>query len=72
MRTPAHAQANAAISDKGDLSQEMLGELRRHRWVRNFYLPNVTWADKVKDRIQSCIKIQTSARAQGNHPRALR
>ena len=34
MRKPAHVEANLATSDAGRLSEELLAELRKHRWVR--------------------------------------
>jgi aryl-alcohol dehydrogenase-like predicted oxidoreductase len=37
MRTVAHAEMNAAVSDGKKLSGKLLAELRTHRWVRNFY-----------------------------------
>jgi aryl-alcohol dehydrogenase-like predicted oxidoreductase len=37
MRTVAHAEANAAVSEQGPLKRETLEILRRHTWARNFY-----------------------------------
>jgi aryl-alcohol dehydrogenase-like predicted oxidoreductase len=37
MRSPRHAEANAAVSDGKPLSLSLRDELRHHRWVRNFY-----------------------------------
>lgn len=37
MRTPAHAQANAAASDRGALTADQLAKLRPFRWEKNFY-----------------------------------
>lgn len=37
MRTPAHAQANAAASTRGALAPAQLAELRPYRWEKNFY-----------------------------------
>lgn len=37
MRKAAHVQANTAVSDLPPLSEGMLAELRKFRWVRNFY-----------------------------------
>jgi aryl-alcohol dehydrogenase-like predicted oxidoreductase len=37
MRTPAHVGPNAAASDAGPLSGEVLEKIRKHRWIRNFY-----------------------------------
>ncbi len=37
MRTAAHAETNAAVSDGKKLSVKFLTELHKHRWVRNFY-----------------------------------
>ena len=37
MRTRKHVEANAALSDQGALSGEMLAILERHAWDRNFY-----------------------------------
>ncbi|MGH9525906.1 MAG: aldo/keto reductase, partial [Terriglobales bacterium] len=37
MRTPAHAQANAAASSRGALAPAQLAELRPYRWEKNFY-----------------------------------
>jgi aryl-alcohol dehydrogenase-like predicted oxidoreductase len=34
MRKISHVEANIAASDKGKLSDELLAELRKHRWVR--------------------------------------
>jgi aryl-alcohol dehydrogenase-like predicted oxidoreductase len=61
MRTPAHVRADAAISDAGGLCSDLLHELRRHRWIRNFYVPPRTWADRVKDRIQLYTKTPTGS-----------
>ncbi len=37
MRTVRHAEANAALSDRGALPEETIAILRRHAWDRNFY-----------------------------------
>lgn len=37
MRNVAHVEANTAVSDLPLLSEGMLAELRKFRWVRNFY-----------------------------------
>ncbi len=37
MRTVAHVQANCAVSDGRALGSELLLELRRHRWDKNYY-----------------------------------
>ncbi len=37
IRTIAHAESNTAVSDGKKLSSPLLIELRKHRWVRNFY-----------------------------------
>lgn len=37
MRTPAHAEANGAVSDGRPLSPGLLAELTAHAWPRNFY-----------------------------------
>jgi aryl-alcohol dehydrogenase-like predicted oxidoreductase len=37
MRRPEHAQANAAVSDKGPLSSQQIETLKASRWVRNYY-----------------------------------
>jgi aryl-alcohol dehydrogenase-like predicted oxidoreductase len=37
MRSPEHARSNAAASEKGALSQEVLHGLTASRWVRNYY-----------------------------------
>ena len=34
MRSPEHVKANVWYSDKGPLSEALLGELRKHRWDR--------------------------------------
>lgn len=41
MRKAAHVRMNAAASDQGPLSEELLRRLRAQRWVRNFYPPPV-------------------------------
>jgi aryl-alcohol dehydrogenase-like predicted oxidoreductase len=38
MRSTAHVAANTAASDAGPLSGALLGKLRPHRWIRNFYM----------------------------------
>lgn len=37
MRTRKHVESNAALSDQGPLSGEMLAKVKRHSWDRNFY-----------------------------------
>jgi len=37
MRTPAHAEANCAVSDGRLLAPALLDELKAHAWPRNFY-----------------------------------
>ena len=37
MRRPERVAANVAVSEAGPLSQAMIGKLRPHRWVRNYY-----------------------------------
>jgi aryl-alcohol dehydrogenase-like predicted oxidoreductase len=37
IRTAKHAEENCASSDRGPLPPQLLQELRKHRWVRNFY-----------------------------------
>ncbi len=37
MRTARHAEENCAASDRGPLDPELLRELQKHRWMRNFY-----------------------------------
>lgn len=37
MRTVKHVDSNAALSDAGPLSDEVLATLKRHAWDRNFY-----------------------------------
>jgi len=37
MRTTRHVDENCLVSDKGKLSSEMLMELKKHVWLRNFY-----------------------------------
>lgn len=37
MRTAAHAEVNAAVSDGKKLSDNLRASLRTYRWVRNFY-----------------------------------
>jgi aryl-alcohol dehydrogenase-like predicted oxidoreductase len=34
MRKIHHVEANCGASDKGKLSDELLAELKKHRWVR--------------------------------------
>jgi len=51
MRTPEHARSNAAASDHGVLSEEVLGRLVKHRWTRNFYSPLPTVTSRLKDAI---------------------
>jgi aryl-alcohol dehydrogenase-like predicted oxidoreductase len=38
MRDPKHVAANVAASNAGPLPAELREKLRRHRWVRNFYM----------------------------------
>ncbi len=51
MRTPEHVQNNAAASDHGILSEQLLERLAKHRWTRNFYSPSPTVTDRLKDVI---------------------
>ena len=37
MRTLDHVQANASVSDYPPLSEALVSELRKFRWIRNFY-----------------------------------
>lgn len=37
MRSTKHVRSNCAVSDGRLLSDELLNELKKHRWVRNFY-----------------------------------
>lgn len=37
MRSEKHARENCAASDHGPLPADVLAELKKHRWVRNFY-----------------------------------
>jgi aryl-alcohol dehydrogenase-like predicted oxidoreductase len=37
MRSAAHVASNVSVSKLGQLSSDVLGKLRAHRWVRNFY-----------------------------------
>ncbi len=37
MRTIRHAEANAALSDRGPLTTKEIAVLRRHTWDRNYY-----------------------------------
>ena len=39
MRRPNHVDANLATSDGRRLSEALLDELRRHRWVRTVEIP---------------------------------
>jgi len=39
MRKLEHVKANTAVSDKGKLSAELMEELKKHAWERNFYAP---------------------------------
>lgn len=41
MRSPEHVAANVSYSDKGGLSQDLLAELRKHRWDRK----PAAWSD---------------------------
>ena len=38
MRSVQNVERNVAASEAGRLSDDLLRDLRRHRWVRNFYL----------------------------------
>jgi aryl-alcohol dehydrogenase-like predicted oxidoreductase len=40
MRKTEHVRSNVAASDRPALSARMISELRKHRWVRNFYPEN--------------------------------
>ncbi len=51
MRVTAHVLNNVAAAECGCLSQDMLTKLSGHRWVRNFYSPPVTFADRVKNSV---------------------
>ncbi len=37
MRAVAHVESNLAVTERPPLSPELIAELRKHRWVRNFY-----------------------------------
>ncbi|MGA2383112.1 MAG: aldo/keto reductase [Gemmatimonadales bacterium] len=37
MRTAEHARENCAVSDGHRLSPALLAELKKHKWIRNFY-----------------------------------
>ena len=37
MRKLPHVEANTSVSDKGKLSAELMEELKKHAWERNFY-----------------------------------
>ncbi len=37
MRKTEHVESNVAVSDRPALSDAIISELRKHRWVRNFY-----------------------------------
>ncbi len=37
MRKVAHVDLNTAISDGKKLPEELLSELKKHAWERNFY-----------------------------------
>jgi aryl-alcohol dehydrogenase-like predicted oxidoreductase len=37
MRGIAHVETNTAVSDGKHLSEKLLKELKKHKWVRNFY-----------------------------------
>jgi aryl-alcohol dehydrogenase-like predicted oxidoreductase len=37
IRKVRHAEANAGVSDKGPLPQDVLANLEKQRWIRNFY-----------------------------------
>jgi len=37
MRSTKHVAANVAASDAGPLPEEMVGKLKKHRWVRNYW-----------------------------------
>lgn len=37
MRTITHVESNAAVAEQPPLSPKLLAELRKHRWIRNFY-----------------------------------
>jgi aryl-alcohol dehydrogenase-like predicted oxidoreductase len=38
MRRPAHARANAGVSDGRVLSDRLLEKLRKHAWIKNWYV----------------------------------
>ena len=52
MRTPDHVRNNAATSDHELLSREARQLLRKHRWVRNFYSPELSMVDRMKAGIR--------------------
>jgi aryl-alcohol dehydrogenase-like predicted oxidoreductase len=56
MRTPAHVQSNVAATEHGTISTDALRRLRKHRWVRNFYAPPGTLADRIKGRARRIAK----------------
>lgn len=39
MRKLEHIRANTSVSDKGKLSHQLMKELEKHAWERNFYAP---------------------------------
>lgn len=57
MRTPVHVQSNVAASDDGNLPDEMLSLLRKHRWTRNFYSFPQNRFQKVKGLLRRLSKV---------------
>ena len=56
MRTLAHVQSNAAASPAGPLGDELMKRTRMHRWVRNFYSPASTDANRPASAIRQLLK----------------
>lgn len=56
MRTPAHVYRNASTSMEEPLSDEILNKLKNHRWARNFYTQQQTFAGRVKAKLSRLLR----------------
>ena len=70
MPTPAHVQSNVAASERGPLSTDLSGRVRKHRWVRNLYAPPRTLAGRIKGRARRVAKRLLPARLEARRNRA--
>jgi len=52
MRTPEHVRSNAAASDRGQLSPDLLQRLGQHCWERNFYNSPADWKDAMRSALR--------------------